>query len=217
MFDRIGNIVNYILGRDTKEVIEVNVESEDVHIPHLKDFSSSLDEIDLNKYNLPNKLGNTQDKGLLLMDDVKHTSSLYSIDFKRIQRRHNKNILSDFTVITAYGRECGFQVAKYIKEEENPPITHALLDITLGYSERLPSGDLLEIDGIDIAMELIKSNPDIKFLFCTSHSNCSDVSTMKYYFDKFEKEGYDISKYIIDKNSSERYEDIYKFLYADGV
>ena len=153
---------------------------------------------------------------ILILDDIPESITLYNSDFLRIGKRYNKNILEDLKIVYTIGRPAGYIAYKYIIEYPNT-INYAILDITLGYIIKLEDGEYIELDGIDIAIYLLRHNTNIKFLFSTAHTLNRRNPTMEYYFKKFESEtGLNIEDYYLNKNS-DRAEKIYNMISGDII
>lgn len=157
-------------------------------------------------------------KTLLILDDIVESKLMYNTDFSKIKRKYKLDVNNDFRIVYANGSKAGYIAYRYIMDVNNP-IDIALLDITLGGVIKFEDGNYIEIDGVDIAIELYKRNPDIKFVFATSHTLNRGASDMMYYFDKFEEAtGENLCRHYLDKNNNdkenERYSQIKKLLYG---
>ena len=175
----------------------------------LLSIEEKLKLVDFSIYDDP-KISNIKEEPvLLILDDVPDSEILYNIDFKNMERKYNFNPYKEMKVVKCLGATAGFKAFKYINKPENK-IDYAVLDITLGFSIKLKTGDVLELDGVDIAIEILKRNPKAKIIFCTAHTMNSRNPIMKYYIDKYyDYTGKDISKCAVYKNSN-RMEELYK-------
>ena len=170
-----------------------------------------IDSIDFVKFNLPKVDYNNKDESIFLLDDIELSELLYRADFDLIKDVYNLNIEENYNLILSLGPACGYSAIKYIRNSDIK-ITHAILDLTLGHIEIMDNGAFIEIDGVDIAIELYKHNPDVKVLFSTAHSLDNRNNTVKYYFTKFkENTGKSLENHYLNKNGN-RKEVIYKLL-----
>ncbi|MGE3593804.1 MAG: hypothetical protein AB7G52_15100 [Arcobacter sp.] len=173
-----------------------------------------MESMDYSTYKDPVIINKDNDKTLLILDDINVSMALYESDFNRIKRTYSKDIKNDFKVVNVIGTTAGFMAHKYIVVNNNK-IDYAILDITLGYIVKLNNGEYLEFDGIDIAIDILKSNQGAKFLFSTAHTLNRRNPTMEYYFSKFETAtGLNIEDYYLNKNT-DRAEKIYHMLYEE--
>lgn len=157
-------------------------------------------------------------KTVLILDDIIESKLMYNTDFSKIKRKYKVDPNKDFRIVYANGSKAGYIAYRYVMDTNNP-IDIALLDITLGGIIKFDDGNYIEIDGVDIAIELYKRNPDIKFVFATSHTLNRGASDMLYYFDKFEEAtGENLCRYYLDKNNNDKENDralqIKKLLYG---
>lgn len=174
-----------------------------------------IDDIDLDHYRYPEERGNPKaEKSVLVLDDLGFMVSLYHNIFNKIDRTYNVDSRKDFKYLWATDQDCACKVLKYIDNDE-VRIDYALLDITLGHVNRTRTGKPIELDGVDIALILLKRNPNMKFKFITAHSLNRYQKTLQIYFDKFEKNTkLNIDNYFINKNG-DQVTPIYKLLYED--
>ena len=155
-------------------------------------------------------LAEDSDNNLLIMDDVAITMSLYKISFKNMTRDHFYNIIDHVTIATALGSNAGLVAYKYLLEHE---INFAIIDITIGQIVYTDDNSIIEIDGIDIAIEIWNRYPKAKIVFVTAHSLNRDNKKLNYYFNKFEEmTGKKIENYYINKNDLNRTKLLYEFL-----
>lgn len=154
------------------------------------------------------------ERSILVLDDVDMMYNLYMGDFRKIKRNNNADVMADFKIVLSTGYDCGYKAYKYI--ELGNKIDYGILDITLGCVMKTRSGEHVEIDGIDIAIQILKQNPDFKFKFVSAHTLNRHNHTMLYYFNKFEQStGLNIEEYYVNKNGN-RAEELYKLLYNIG-
>lgn len=172
-----------------------------------------INNLDYNKFDLPTSIDRSKDKTLLLVDDVELSALLYKADFDGIRDVYGLDIENEYNEIKSLGQVCGYSSIKYIKTTDIK-ITHAILDLTLGHIEMV-DGVYLEVDGVDVAIELYKHNPDIKILFSTAHSLDNKNATVKYYFNKLKEfNGHCLLDFYLNKNT-DRKEKIYELLIKD--
>lgn len=70
-------------------------------------------------------------------------------------------------VFQALGVTCSLTAMKFIRENK---VDIAILDLTLGDLIHIDPETKLTMDGVDLIIEIIKRNPDCKFIFLTAHS-----------------------------------------------
>lgn len=181
---------------------------------HKDDRIKILSDIDYSPYTVPDIAGNENSENeILILDDIPLMKSLYTMDFKKVNRQYNKNIEEDFKLVYFISPDCGYRAYKYITDNYNK-IKFAILDITLGYVIKNKHGQPIEIDGVDIAIYLLKLNPDIKLKFMSAHTLNRYNYSMIYYFDKFEiNTNLNIEKHYIFKNG-DRVKELYNLLYT---
>lgn len=183
MFSRLFNL---LFNRGCKGTV-----NKDCTVVYRKKTRDDLiREFDYSKYPEPNIINPEKEQTLLILDDLPDTLCLFTVDFERIERKYKRNPYNDFKIVELIGKECGFSAHKYIKHQlatGKSKVDIAILDITLGYMERVEGGDVIEFDGIDVAIELLKVNPNTKIIFATAHTLDRRDRTMAYYYNKFEK------------------------------
>ena len=161
---------------------------------------------------LPDILGNiNSNKVLLLLDDQPAVFDLYDMDFVTIKRRYDFDVMDEFKVVKCVGIDAGFIAHKYLIDNTDS-IVIALLDITLGKMVKIESGETLEFDGIDIALEILAKHPRCKINFCSGHFLSNDNRTLTKYVTKFEKTGMKLQDYYFNKNDSKRTDKIYQLM-----
>ena len=210
MIDFIKNLFNK---KPIPQVTEIDDELNDI----LEEMQDDVDIVDYSTYPDPviNNIGS--DKTVLWLDDMTNMKTLYDLDVNKIKVSYNEDVNKDFNNISCFGKYAGFIAEKYMHMEEGDrlKVDYALVDITLGYGIKLTNGYYVEYDGVDIMLDLLKLNPDMKFMFCSAHTLNRKNPTVNHFFTKFEDAtGLDISNYYINKNS-DRYVDIHKLLYED--
>lgn len=151
---------------------------------------------------------------LLLMDDIADTLTMYDIDFVNIKKLFHNDIYNDFNIISCRGDYAGFIAQKFI-DRDLIKIDYAILDITLGKIIKLRNAEFIEIDGIDIAISILKQNPDAKILFSTGHDVSERNPSMNQYFTKwYEATGKDLKDCFVKKENV-RYTVFNTFLYGN--
>lgn len=145
-----------------------------------------FDMLNLTPYEAPVKVNDFTPgrPSLLIVDDIMDTAYIYNEDLSLIEVKEKIDVNSKINVLHALGKNSGFTAYKYIVN--GGKVDYAVLDITMVSKIKFPSGELLDIDGVDIAIELSKHCPDAKFVFCTAHAMKKGNSLMKYYVDKIE-------------------------------
>ena len=169
-----------------------------------------IDSIDYSKFKSLEYV-NTKQKTLLLVDDIEISEFLYKADFDGLLSMYKLDVMKEYNYVKALGPVCGYSAINFIRTSE-VLITHAILDLTLGHIEIVSDGTYIEVDGVDIAIELYKHNPDVKILFSTAHSLDNKNSTVKYYFNKLqEATGRSLLDLYLNKNG-DRKDSLYNLL-----
>lgn len=202
-------LLKYKKDNNKKEEIEVCPINEDVC------KFSMLKLVDYSKFGKLEITKGQTGKTLLIVDDIPEAVLIYKTYFRRILRKYNNSVERDFTIVEATGYDAGYKAYRYIVID-NEKVDYAILDITLGHIVRLEKGEYVEIDGIDLAILLLEKNPDIKFVFLTSHTLNRKNISIEYYFNKFETTtGKKIEDYYLNRNSV-TVEGLYEFLYGES-
>ncbi len=151
------------------------------------DRNKMFDELDLGKYPQPELLDTYKEgkPSVLIVDDVADIKLIYIEDLEKLKVTTGVNIREELNIYFAMGRDSGFIAYKFLEEGTN--VEYGLLDITMESTTKFDSGDLLDIDGVDIAVSMKKHNPNAKFLFVTAHSLKKGNKLMGYYIQKIEE------------------------------
>lgn len=169
-----------------------------------------IDSIDYTKFKSLEYV-NTKQKTLLLVDDIEISEFLYKADFDGLLSMYKLDVMNEYNYVKALGPVCGYSAINFIRTSE-VLITHAILDLTLGHIEIVSDGTYIEVDGVDIAIELYRHNPDVKILFSTAHSLDNKNSTVNYYFNKLqEATGRSLLDLYLNKNG-DRKDSLYNLL-----
>lgn len=219
MLDTIGKIIRKIFSFlytnhiDTEEVLknvsDIVVSKPSVMVKSKEDILKEInledyqDEVYINEFN-PNR------KTLLIIDDLPTTEVLYSVDFKHIKSDFEFDINKKFNIIMLYDRKVGFAALKFLKKKIK--IDYAILDINIDSLEKFDNGDYLDLDGIDLAMELVKENSSVKIIFSSAYTLNVRNPLMYEYITKYEQHfNKSLVENTIDKNSV-RYKVLHQFL-----
>lgn len=193
---------------------------DDIILTEMREVLNSInysEEIDYNR--IPSAevtIINKKLPYLLILDDIPETISLYSTDFRNINRLYNYNVEEEFNTVKCLGVKAGLTAHKYL-ELEDGYVDYAILDITLGYIIKFKNGDFEEFDGIDIAIKILEKNPKAKIIFSTAHTMNRRNPDIIRYINKFESAtGKDINNYYINKNS-DRVTGFYTFFKSEPV
>lgn len=150
---------------------------------------------------------------VLFLDDIVGTNILYESDMKKIKLRYNKDMKNDFNIMFCFGGTC----AETLLEEfvrKDIRIDYAFLDITIKTIFKIDADTAMEVDGVDLALLLMKFSHNIKILFATGHTLNRYNNTMQEYINKFEfGTGNKILDHYLNKNAADRVTPIYKLLY----
>ena len=145
------------------------------------------------------------------MDDLEYILKLYQSDFRTIKREYGIDVENEYCIKFSTGTKCGFDAISEINKNDN--IVFAILDITLGSITKNSKGEYIELDGVDIAIHLLKKNHNLDFLFVSGHTMNRLNPNMVKYYKKFEdKTGLNIENYYLYKNS-DRYKVFYNRLF----
>lgn len=139
---------------------------------------------------------------LLVLDDVDFIIDMYQFDMKSMMKSYQYDLTNDYNMCYIVSKDCGYRALKFLRTTRIP-IDLAFLDLSLGYVYLDNKGNVVEIDGIDVAYELKKFNPNAKIYFYTAHrfdnrSPMVDEFIQKYY--SFFQD--DITKYVINKDTT---------------
>lgn len=145
-----------------------------------------FDELDLEGYPQPELLDPYKEgkPSVLIVDDIAGIKSVYVEDFDKLKIISGVNVREEVNIYFAMGVDSGFIAYKFL--EEGTHIDYGLLDITMESVTKFDNGELLDIDGVDIATSMRKHNPESKFLFVTSHSLKKGNKLMTYYIKRIE-------------------------------
>ena len=171
--------------------------------------------IDYSSFSKPVIKGNIGSPRVLIIDDINYTVVLYRNDLLEISSKYNKNPLNDFEIVEIFDEDAGFIAHKYVTLDRNI-IDYAILDLTLGAVYKIADGTCVSYDGVDIAIEILKQNPDAKILFVTAHTMAIHSPSYALYGNKFKRAtGKDILAHTVSKiDNIQRTESVYTLLYG---
>jgi len=206
--DMLSFIRRFILPSNIKKQQEVNYSKYTIieEIPACIDYDT---------FTKPNIKGNIRTPKVLILDDINYTVILYRNDLLEIAKLHNRNPLIDFEIVEIFDENAGFIAHKYVTLDKNI-IDYAILDLTLGAIYKIADGTCISYDGVDIAIEILKLNPDAKILFVTAHTMAIHSPSYALYGNKFKRAtGKDILAHTASKiDNRHRASSIYKLLYG---
>jgi len=206
--DMLSFIRRFILPSNIKKQQEVNYSKYTI-IEEIPAY------IDYDAFTKPNIKGNIGTPKVLILDDINYTVILYRNDLLEITNLHNRKPLNDFEIVEIFDENAGFIAHKYVTLDKNI-IEYAILDLTLGAVYKIAGGTCISYDGVDIAIEILKLNPDAKILFVTAHTMAVHSPSYALYGNKFKRAtGKDILAYTASKiDNAHRISSIYKLLYG---
>ena len=119
---------------------------------------------------------------LLIMDDSAEIISSLIDDLETLNESNSIN-LDEYNIIAVSSRLAGFKVLEILKKAPDINIDYALLDIVLG-GKKVVDGIRTMVDGVDIAIQLLKQYPEVEILF---FSGCiiESVSNTSHFTTKF--------------------------------
>lgn len=220
-----------------KELFLPEVKEDSNTKPRSKRYSSLLDCKALDKINLSSypsvSIGSEKPKdnrfrdttkldpslpNLLFVEDYQDMKSAYRIVINNIGKRIGKSLYEKFNICEAYGKYCGGTALKFLRDNK---VDYAILDITLGEVLNVPDDadgeGYVFIDGIDIALEILKSNPKAKIIFLTGHTLNEKYPAFKEYIDKFQNAtGVSLIDHYLKKSDVNEEEHLIKFLFGDN-
>ena len=217
----IKNVIMYVFNNKEyllslkKKIVEVEVVEEQVELTK----SEMISRIDMSKYGNPIFV-NEYDKDkptIIMVDDLLPTKVLYDVAIKNIKHvKFNKDrneyevdythdnkikVLEDYNVLYFIGKNVGFSFLHFL-ETSNIKIDYAVLDITINTLAKVDD-NILEIDGVDLAIYIDKKYPDCKIMFNTAHTMNPRNPTVSSYMSKFKQHfNVGIEKYSINKLSN---------------
>lgn len=221
-----------ILNKIKSFFFKSNVKEEDIkEVGNSKRYASLLeckcmDRINLNQYP-PIVIGSEKKKDnanrntkeidkdlpiLLFVEDYEDMRSAYRIVLNNISKQVGKSVYDSFNICEAYGKFCGGTALKFVNETK---VDYAILDITLGEVINVNEGGYVFINGIDIAIEILKKNPEAKILFLTGHTLNDRYPAFKEYIEKFRKHtGKNIIDHYLKKSDVNDESFLLEFLYG---
>lgn len=210
MLDKLKKLLIWNTNSEKDKVVEPEVEK--VEEKHFTEYLSLKDVEDV----VPvNNNHNYDKKTLLFVDDYKAMESLYNIAFINNKETTKRDVYEDFNVYKIFGENCGIKALKLIEKQK---IDYAILDLTLGeivhYNAEDDNEKYVCIDGVDIASEILKHNPEAKIVFVTAHNLNTKYDKFKMFTEKFKAvANEDIEKHYINKLEEDRDQELIDFIY----
>lgn len=164
-------------------------------------------------------------KNVLIVDDEETMFYIYKNCIKKMNVfcKNNKNVFKNYNVYYSFNKNAGIIALDSIFK--GMKIDIAFLDLTLGFTLKLDKypdvsrelmNKIIIVDGVDLAIEINKRNPDARIVFVTSHTNDFTIHSTKAYEEKFYNHfNRHIRDYYINKNSDKKCEDMCKILYGE--
>lgn len=185
-------MINFIKGLFKKPDEEV--------ISYLKpeDIKIEDNHIDIPVISVSNNCNYNDRPLILLMDDYPGVISLLHDDMKYTDKEYKDK----YCFLESTGNFAAFSVIDYLQREDHKKIDIAFLDITLG-GIIVKNGKVTEYDGVDVAIGILKDNPDAKIKFITGHTINRKNPELFKFITKFETfTGKEIDSFVIPKNAS---------------
>ena len=217
----IKNVIMYVFNNKEyllslkKKIVEVEVVEERVELTK----SEMVSRLDMSKYGTPIFVNdyNKDRPTIIMVDDLLPTKVLYDVAIKNIKHvKFNKDknecevdythdnkikVLEDYNVLYFIGKNVGFSFLHFL-ESSNIKIDYIVLDITINTFAKVDD-NILEIDGVDLAIYIDKKYPDCKIMFNTAHTMNPRNPTVSSYMSKFKQHfNVGIEKYSINKLSN---------------
>lgn len=162
-----------------------------------------INQVDYEKYPDPEILNPDGDITVLYMDDLQEFMEVNMMDLETIQERYleteeEKALFKRLKFVKCTGLYAGQIAIKYLLKNK---VDKALLDLTLGKEPiEFPNGQILDINGTDVAIELYKHYKDVQIGICTSHTLNKNNPQYHEYMSNFEKyTGEDIMDHYIPR------------------
>ena len=202
-----------------KEYYETNIKHlarvkwDNVNVPKVGTISSSFRGEELREEHDADK------KTLMIVDDYKDVIYFFDRGFKKIREKDvNRFVYETHNVYQIIGNTCSLSALKLINTKK---VDMAIIDLSLGDITKFTPEVKINLDGVDIAIELLKKNKECKFVFATAHNfgsnNEGSGSIRSKYSEKFKLlTGKDIKDYVVSKNDIEKlYNKFEELLYGE--
>ena len=188
-----------------KEYYEKNIQTlakvkwEEIVVPPVGTISKTFSDEVLRKEHDDEK------KTLMIVDDYKDVIHFFDRGFRKLREKdENKFVYETHNVYQVLGQKCSLSALKLINTKK---VDIAILDLSLGDITKFTPEVKITLDGVDIAIELLKKSPDCKFVFATAHNFSGDEGSgniRSKYTEKFKLlTNKDIKDYIVSKNDIE--------------
>lgn len=172
--------------------------------------------VNYDEFKIPEIPANVDKPRVIVVDDLTTVRTIFNLDLDKIKTVYGKDVKEDFNLCYFIGPKAGFEAFKFVAVE-NQKVDYAFLDLTLGYLVKVDDDSYIEIDGIDLAITILKRNPNAKIIFSTASTLDYGNRNMQYFIDKF----YEFSKIKLNSESemymnknSDRIKTILNLLYG---
>lgn len=206
IFNKLFNRINKVTEEEVDERIQYYTITQLIH------------QVDYEKYPDPEIINPEGDITVLYMDDLQEFMEINMMDLETIKERYletqeERDLFNRLKIVKCTGLYAGQIAIKYLLKHK---VDKALLDLTLGKEPiEFPNGQILDINGTDVAVELFNRYKDIQIGICTSHTLNKNNPQYHDYMLNFETNtGEDIMEHYIPR-IKERTENVKLLLLTD--